>query len=329
MPTRLFCLLAILFASAAHAEERSLWLHASLGLFTQANYFGPTYPETIAPTSEEIANATRVLAGTGANRWYLIYHRELPIDAAKRIFRQWKQAAPSTVELVPALVLRMYDRAETPVFTPEQLTELASFFQTEVNANRLAIYDIAPDRDLSSQLTHLQTHFAGEFIRLGLQPTEPLRAPFSTGVIDTWSGFCHGRRTEEDWGQPGFGAETLRKWTTSRGGHTQPLIWDLIVVAWDYTATERGGYPGYDDAAKNQPLPTGRNRRAAELIRSTVGSSFGGFSSDLYILQENSRNAAHDGQTGSFYECLKRGEAYRGYYREPFEEIVSLYREAR
>ena len=52
-----------------------------------------------------------------------------------------------------------------------------------------------------------------------------------------------------------------------------------------------------------------------------------GFSSDLYILHENSRTAAHDGRAGSFYECLKRGEDYRGVYGAPLHEIAAIYTE--
>ena len=106
----------------------------------------------------------------------------------------------------------------------------------------------------------------------------------------------------------------------------QPVAWDLIVVAWDYAATERGGYPGYDDAAKNMPLPAGRNRLAAEeILRTAKVGCMAGFSSDLLILQANSAHPAHDGLQASFYETLKRGEAYRGYYSVPFQEIVAIY----
>jgi hypothetical protein len=97
-------------------------------------------------------------------------------------------------------------------------------------------------------------------------------------------------------------------------------------VAWDYSATERGGYPGYDDAAKNMPLPAGRNRLAAdEILRTGHVGCVAGFSSDLLIFQANSANPAHDGPHASFYETLKRGEACRGYYSVPFDEIVAIY----
>ena len=51
----------------------------------------------------------------------------------------------------------------------------------------------------------------------------------------------------------------------------------------------------------------------------------GGFSSDLLILQANSEHRAHDERQGSFYETLKRGEPYRGYYARPLEEIAAIF----
>ena len=116
----------------------------------------------------------------------------------------------------------------------------------------------------------------------------------------------------------------MRRWVQDRNQEHGRVVWDLIVVAWDYSATERGGYPGYDDAAKNMPLPAGRNQLAAEEILRTA-EGLGGFSSDLLILQANSQNRAHDGPT-SFYETLKRGEEYRGYYATPFQEIIAIFK---
>jgi len=100
------------------------------------------------------------------------------------------------------------------------------------------------------------------------------------------------------------------------------------VVAWDYRATERGGYPGYDDADKNMPLPEGRNRLATTLIRNTAFVPWlRGFSCDLYILNENSRTDRHDGKSGAFYASLKQGKPYSGYFAAPFKEITQIYRE--
>lgn len=308
--------------------ERSYWVHASLGPFTQRNYFGTNFPATASPCREEVANAARLLSGRyGANRLYLIYHRELSDGDARRVFAWWREACPASVELVPALVLKMYDRDQTPVFTSEEAGRLADFFQKKINSNRLAVYDIYARREQGEVLRLLAQRYPGGLIRLGLQPGEALAAPFTFAVQDTWSGFCHGTRNSEDWMQPGFGAETLRQWVAARNAGGRPIVWNLIAVAWDYGATARGGYPGYDDAEKNHPLPAGRNRAGADLIFKTADSgTFGGFSSDLYILNENSRSEAHDGKRGAFYQTLREGKEYEGYYALPFREVTEIYR---
>lgn len=326
-------LLAILPAAVAgeRSLERSYWLHASLGLFTQKNYFGPDYPATVPPSTAEIRHAAAWLTGTGgANRLYLIYHREVPEEEALRIFRDWREATPPQVQLIPALVTRSYDEATTPVFPPDALDRFVARLREVIPSTSVAIYDIASNRDHSPFARILTKHYPSGLIRLGLQPCEAITPPFRSSVQDTWSAFCHGTETERDWLQPGFGAETLRKWVAERNQGSIPVAWDLITVAWDYSATERGGFPGYDDAEKNDPLPTGRNRAAASLIRKVAAREvFAGFSSDLYILQENSRSAPHDGKEGSFYECLKRGEDYAGFYAAPLREIAAIYREMR
>ncbi|MHB8969130.1 MAG: hypothetical protein ACYC3X_04175 [Pirellulaceae bacterium] len=163
-------------------------------------------------------------------------------------------------------------------------------------------------------------------IRVGMQPEEKIAPPFVAAVQDTWSGFCHGK-TNADWLDRGFGAETLQKWVMDRNPERRMVAWDLIVVAWDYTITQRGGYPGYDDAAKNMPLPADRNRLAVgQILRTAQVGCLGGFSSDLLILQANSRDPAHDGAQASFYETLKRGETYQGYYAVPWQEIAAVFR---
>ena len=329
---KLFVLLASASALAGAAPlERSFWVHASLGLFTQRNYFGTNFPATAAPTQPQVEKAARLLTQScAANRLYLIYHREMPTEDARRVFDWWRQACPKEVEIIPALVLRMYDRAQTTVFATNELAALAEFFHDQINPHQLAIYDIYARRDQGKALAVLAQKFPSGLIRVGLQPGEPLEQPFVAAVEDTWSALCHGTDNERDWQQPGFGAETLQKWVLARHASPRPIAWDLVTVAWDYTATKRGSYPGYDDANKNMPLPAGRNRAALKIIREAAHAPpLAGFSSDLYILQENSRSTPHDGRTKSFYECLKRGEDYRGYYDVPFQEIVTLYRELR
>ncbi len=316
-------------ASVPAVRERSYWVHASLGDFTQKGYFGPDFAATPPPSSQEVARAAGLLTGAyGANRLYLIYHKELPVADIRRVFGWWRAVCPRTVELVPALVLRMYDPARTPVFTPGEARDLGAFLHEAIPGGRLAVYDVYAKRDQGESLPELAALFPRGLYRVGLQPGEELAAPFAGAVQDTWSGFCHGARNGEDWEQPGFGAETLRRWVIARNAGDRPVAWNLVVVAWDYGATPRGGYPGYDDAAKNMPLPAGRNRAGAGLIAAAAAPDrLAGFSSDLYILNENSRHPAHDGPARAFYRTLREGRVYEGYYAVPFREITEIYRE--
>lgn len=311
--------------------ERSYWVHASLGPVTQKGYFGPDFPGAEPPTREAVENAVRLLSGPyGASRLYLIYHGEMPVGDARRVFLWWRAACPATVEIVPALVLRMYDNSGSPVFDADGVRGLCNFFRENVNRDRVAVYDVHAKRDQGAALAVLAEQFSGGVIRLGLQPTEDLGAPFVAAVQDTWSGFCHGARNHEDWLQPGFGADSLRRWVSARNDCAGPIAWNLIVVAWDYGPTGRGGYPGYDDAAKNMPLPAGRNRIGADLIaKAAADGKLAGYSSDLYILNENSRSAAHDGRAGAFYQTLRDGKEYGGYYAVPFREITQIFCELR
>ncbi len=306
--------------------ERSFWLHASLAAVAQKGYWGPAYAACLPPTDQEIHTAARILTGPyAANRLYLVYHHEITLEEAERTFTSWRQHCPAMVQVVPTLLLRMYDKRQSAVFTPEELRRLVEFFKRGINADQIAIYDVHANRDQGQSLKYLAQQYPKGLIRVGIQPDEKIRPPFVAAVQDTWSGFCHGK-TNADWQDRGFGADTLRRWVQDRNQEQGRVVWDLIAVAWDYSATERGGYPGYDDAAQNMPLPSGRNLLAAdEILRTAQIGRLGGFSSDLLILQANSKNRVHDGPT-SFYETLKRGEVYRGYYATPFREIVSIFK---
>jgi hypothetical protein len=298
--------------------ERSFWVNVSLAS-PALGYWGTDFPKARRPTDVEIANAARILTrDAAANRLYLIYHHELPLNEARAAFLAWRKACPAKVDLVPAFVLRMYDKNQTPVFTDGELMSVCKFSKW----SRVAVYDVHAGRDQGSGLTVLAKH---GLIRVGLQPSEALAAPFTGAVADTWSALCHGL-TNDDWRSPGFGAETLRKWVAARNLSAVPVAWNLVTVAWDYSATKRGEYPGYDDANKNLPLPADRNRRAvADILATAAPGKLAGFSSDLLILQLNSASAAHDGKTGSFYETLKQGRDYDGFYAGPWREITAIY----
>lgn len=304
--------------------ERSFWLNASLSA-PKLGYWGMNFSAPVPPTSTEIANAARTLVEqANPNRLYLIHHSELPFGETARIFRDWRNACPAAVEIVPALVLRMYDKTATAVFSKIELDELLTFFKAEINAHCIAVYDVLPKREQGEALLAMANAFPQGLVRIGLQPDEALDAPWTAAVEDTWSGFCHGL-TNEDWQDKGFGRDTLRKWIALRNERSRPIAWDLIVVGWDYANTKRGEYPGYDDAHKNLPLPAGRNRLAArEILAGAKPDALAGSSADLLIIELNSETPPHDGSR-SFYTTLKSGRHYDGFYARPWREICDIF----
>jgi hypothetical protein len=325
----LLCPALVLAADGARLAklERSYWLHASLASSPLKGYWGTNFPTVERPSEGAVRNAAQLLTGDyAANRLYLIYHKEIPLADAEAVFAAWRRSCPREVEVVPTLVLRAYDKQRSEVFSTEDLTRLAASCKRATNTKHLAVYDVESKRDQGPGLAVLAREFPVGLVRVGIQPDEAIAPQFSSVVQDTWSGFCHGK-SNEDWQQPGFGAETLWRWVAERNAGQHPVAWDLITVAWDYAATERGGYPGYDDAQKNMPLPAGRNELAArEILRRANNQVLAGFSSDLFILHVNSRSPAHDGPDGGFYETLKRGAVYRGYYATPFGEVTAIFR---
>lgn len=309
---------------AAEPLERSFWLNASLAV-PRLGYWGTNFPPPQAPTTEEITNAARLLIQqANPNRLYLIHHRELPFAETTRIFSDWRKACPTSVEIIPALVLRLYDKVAEPVFPPKELDELLAFFKTEIHPTKIAVYDVLPKRDQGHALSTLVNNYPHGLLRIGLQPDEPLDAPFIGAVEDTWSGFCHGL-TNADWQARGFGRDTLLQWVSLRNEQSKRIAYDLIVVAWDYANTKRGEYPGYDDAYKNLPLPAERNRLATrEILARAKPKVLAGFSADLLIVELNSETPPHDG-SNSFYATLKAGKPYNGFYAQPWREVCDIF----
>lgn len=307
--------------------ERSYWVSISLGASLVKGYWAREARVGPSPTDTEVRSAVTLLTGHyGANRLYLIYHHEIPVCEYERLLRSWQAACPADVELVPTFVLKMYDKNTTDVFTVAEMERICAFLSARPRISHVAVYDVLPNRDQCQCLGVLDRHFRGKLIRVGIQPEEPIDPRFSAVVEDDWSALCAGR-TNDDWRLPGFGAEFLRKWVAERNAHHTPVAWDLVAVAWDYLPTKQGEYPGYDDARKNMPLPIGRNRLAVkEIVRHADPGVLAGFSSDLFILESNSRSKPRELEPVSFYTSLKKGDPYRGYFSEPLEEIASIYR---
>ncbi len=314
-------------AAEIRSLERSYWLHASLGASLVKGYWAKEARVSPVPCKYEINNAAQILKTYyAASRLYLIYHNEIPAAEFVNILRYWKEACDGCIETVPTFVLVGYNREQDQVFTNHEIKQLCRALK-DLGFKEIAVYDVLPNRDQGGNLSLLAHEFPLGLIRVGIQPEEEVTPPFRKAVQDTWSAICHGK-TNSDWRRPGFGAETLRKWIVARNNQAAGVAWDLIAVAWDYEATQHGEYPGYDDARKNMPLPAGRNRLAARLILSCAEKpALAGFSSDLLIVEANSRGGKRDSDKQTLYESLKRGEVYTGYFARPLDEIASIYRD--
>lgn len=114
----------------------------------------------------------------------------------------------------------MYDEQKTPVFTADELRELVRLFKQSINGEQMAVYDVYPKRDQGDALRLLAEQYPHGLIRVGIQPDEQVESPFVSAVQDTWSGFCHGK-SNADWLERGFGAETLRQWVNARNQASQ------------------------------------------------------------------------------------------------------------
>lgn len=322
----LLAMIALPSPAALARLERSYWVHASLGARLQRGYWGPDFPADSPATDAEIARAATLLKDTyGATRLYLILHREIADAEARGSLLAWRAALGKRAELVPTLVLSMYDAPATPVWSAEAMTALVDWLQAELRPPAIAVYDVYPNRPPPPAWEALRAAARVPLVRVGLQPGEAPREGIAVAVQDTWSGLCAGRE-HADWRAPGFGAEMLGGWLAERNAGRLPVAWDLVAVGWDYRSTARGEYPGYDDGKLNQPLPAGRNRLAARrMIAEARSEVFRGFSSDLFILQQNS--AVQDGPEASLHAALRAGRRYDGAFAAPLDEIAAIYRE--
>jgi hypothetical protein len=123
--------------------------------------------------------------------------------------------------------------------------------------------------------------------------------------------------------------EQLLKLVAARTEQPIPVAWDFIAVSCQ-SPKHPLDHGIYGDAERNLPLPSGRSTLAGtEILRHANAGSFLGFSSDLRTLQISSQAINHDGTGYSFYEMLKRGQIYVGYYARPFHEIGKIYRALR
>lgn len=306
--------------------ERSFTVHASLANFSQ-NFAWSTNSHSVAtPTEEEIRNAARLLTEEyAANRIYLLYEKEMPLHEAQQVFERWRGSCSAEIDIVPTLLLRS-DR-NSHIFSAAEAQKLAGFFKTEVNPARLALINADNSARQAPCLEILAGEFKNGLLRLGLSLGEKLNRPFAGGVRDTWTVFCTGRNNEE-WEKADAGLDAVRNRIAATNNEPFRVSWKLIVAAADSTTTNASVMR--DDPERNAPLPDGRNLiMATELLRHAQPAAFTGFNCDLQALQASSQSVSHDGSGYAFYEMLKRGQTYVGYYARPFHEIVKIYGDLR
>ena len=186
------------------------------------------------------------------------------------------------------------------------------------------------------QLSVIREKVGNKLVRIGLQPGEILHSSYLSGVEDTWTAECQGLNNKL-WETPVFykgtdiyGRKLLEEWVMERiNGENRKIVWDMIPVAWDYDApVDSFGYicPG-DDALINDPPILGRIDLCDEYIQKCYeggikNKKFGGYACDLHILEANSSGKP---ERPTFYEQLRLGKPYLGYYSVTMEEIARLY----
>ena len=328
--------------------ELSFWVDCDMAGFHKRGYWvkhSTMAPERI-PHEGFIKNGVKILVETyKANLLYLFYHRQFEIEEAKKVLLTWKEAAKGlNVKLIPTVLLQDYSNYSTPAlgpmnFTDEELLEFAQWSQ-ENFGEEFGIFDVYVRQSNGSlqdaQLTKLKEAIGNNLVFVGAQPNIPLCHHFKRAVQDTWTAECQGN-TNELWVSPrngqNVGKKLLDQWVSDRvKNESRPITWDLIPVAWDYeetTAKDEYGYicPG-DNALYNDPPIPGRLRLSKDAIFAQYPGSWrndklAGLSSDLTILQANSAGCTKD--RDSFYEAIRTGKVYEGYFAGAINEIADVY----
>src|SRR5258706_1289299 len=230
----LFCFVACGFTGSLERDlkhlERSFSLHASLATFPQNAVWLTNFPSAAVPMESEIRNAARLLVEDyGANRLYLIYHKEIPLLDAERVFQIWREACPVEVEVVPTFQLETVGPHGAEIFSLIELRRLTEFLKKGVNGFRAAVLYTHP-LQTEAALKIVSSQFPDGLIRLGVPEREKLEAPFTVAVAETASDLCRGQSNDE-WRQSGGGLEQLLKLVAVRNKQPIPVAWDFVVVS--------------------------------------------------------------------------------------------------
>ena len=327
--------------------EKSFWIDVDLADNNGRGYWYPyaSLEENSVPSKDQIMNTSRILKEYGADKIYLVYHRQFEIDKFIGLLEEWKKNATSyDLEIVPSVVLQDYSESAGLNFTDDELVSLAEWCTANINETEFGIYDVYIRQESGSpqdvQLAALRARTGCRLVRIGLQPGEALNPNCVSAVEDTWTAECQGIDNEL-WQNPVtvggtdiYGKKLLESWVQERlDDNSTRIVWDLIPVAWDYdNPPDEFGYvcPG-DDALINDPPIEGRLMLCHECIAGKYPSGmmtpeFGGYSCDLHILQANSAGRP---EHPSFYEQISAGKKYEGYFSGAMDQISEIYNSIR
>ncbi len=328
--------------------ELSYWVDCDMAGYHKRGYWAKysTMASERVPHEGFIKNGVKMLVETyKANLLYIFYHRQFEIDEAKKVMLMWKDAAKDlNVKLIPTILLQDYSNYTRPKdsplnFTDDELIEFAQWSQ-ENFGEEFGIFDVYIRQDegssQSAQIKKLKNLIGDNLVFVGAQPNVPLCEHFKRAVQDTWTAECQGN-TNELWSNPiggqNVGKKLLEQWVSDRvRNEDRPITWDLIPVAWDYeetTAKDQYGYicPG-DNALYNDPPIPGRLVLCKDAIFGQYPGSWkneklAGLSCDITILQANSAGCTRD--KDSFYEAIRTGKEYKGYFAGAINEIAEIY----
>ena len=299
------------------------------------------YDEEKIPENGWIENACQALSGNyGADKLYVIWHRQYEPETAKTVFRTWQEAGKSAgVKIVPTVVLQSYSSSSSMNFSDEEITAFAEWSVGNICDDEFAVYDVYTRDAVGSSQDHqlkLLKEAVGDILtRVGQQPGVALNDSYSKAVEDTWTAECQGK-TNELWENPifykghkNYGRLLLESWVKERvEGESRPFVWNMIPVAWDYDTDDELSYdcPG-DNALTNDPPVPGRLELCHKYISACYPGGlddkrFGGYSCDLHILQANSSGR---GESPSFYEAIREAATYEGDFSAAMSEIGELF----
>lgn len=100
-------------------------------------------PENIPEPSYVQNTCNRLSDEYGANKLYVVYHRQFDIDDAEYVMRMWKSFGDKkNLKIVPTVVLQSYANPQQMNFPDDMIIEFAQWCMTNINSDEFGIYDV-------------------------------------------------------------------------------------------------------------------------------------------------------------------------------------------